>query len=110
MKISKFQPDWEVDVITPNCANLAVKEEPVLLVNEVRHRFYLEGKELRVGISSDEMDQEVVKEDLFRDLIDEIKDIVPEEDWPDIDDLDLRWLPGSDRLSAWIDAILMPKD
>lgn len=110
MKLGKVKVAWEWDTIVPHGNNLATKEEPVIVVIEVSQRCWCSSaKEREYGISVDELDQDVMKEALYEELCSDLPSNCPEY-WPDIGDLDLRWLPGSDRLSAWIDAILMPKD
>lgn len=107
MKELEVNLQWEIDTVLPNCTNLALQEQPQLLIHEVSQRFVCNGEERKIGISSEHIEQDMVKQALYDALIADLEIHGIREDLqPDIDDMVLRWRPGSDRLTAWIDATL----
>ena len=111
MKFGRIKTEWEMDVITPSCANLARQEEPCLSLVEISQRAWLEDRDVVDGIDGDAIHFEAWKENLYDTLTDRLYSAhVPERFWPAYQRLELRWRFGVDNWRGpWIEAELVEK-
>jgi hypothetical protein len=78
MKPSHCKVDFEFGFQEPSCANLALKPQPYLEINEVSQILHLDFTDQKEGVSEDAFDIGTIKEDLFNALMDHFVGIRPE--------------------------------